>query len=99
MNEPELEHDGELVPVYATGDLMDAEMVANLLNEEGVQAMVKAKAVHSWLPHIGAFESPEGIKVLVIDSDVQKAKTIIDDFFQNSDLSETEFNQEAEETE
>ena len=45
MNEPELEHDGELVPVYATGDLMDAEMVANLLNEEGVQAMVKAKAI------------------------------------------------------
>ena len=90
MDEPELEYAGELLPVYISHDLMDAEMVANLLKEEGIQAMVKAKAVHSWLPHIGTFESPEGIKVLVLDSVVEIAKKIIDDFFQNSELSDPE---------
>jgi hypothetical protein len=67
-----------------TGTLWEAEIVKSLLQDAEIESFLKNTVFNSY-----AFEpiKAEGVKVMISDFDYEKAKIIIDGFYQNKNKS------------
>ncbi len=59
-----------LVPVYLAQDEFKAELIKNMLQEEGIRAVVQSENV---------LVGPEDVKVLVEDSQSEQARQLIEE--------------------
>lgn len=77
------DEDIKLVVVYRAANMFVADLLTNLLKEEGIPAMVNLEHSHSMMPHLSYTMAPYGIEIYAAETCLEKAKEIIDEFLQN----------------
>ena len=76
----------ELKEVYS-GDSLKAQMIANLLRENGIPAFVRNQLLGQIAPFCVTLGGSNATSVEVIAEYAEEAKTIIGNFFENSELN------------
>ena len=75
-----MDKDDQIIPVEVfTGAPWQAEMVKNLLENEGIEAFLKDEIIGTRSPWLGS----TGVKVVVIKQDFNKAKLIVEEYERN----------------
>jgi len=69
----------EIVEIFA-GDLFQAQMAKNLLENSGVESFLKDEIIGTRSPIWGP---GGGVRVMVSDSDYDRARLIVDEFENN----------------
>jgi hypothetical protein len=70
----------EIIEIY-TGTLWESEMITSLLKDSEIQSFLKNNILESY-----AYEPiyATGVKVMILSSDFDKAKEIVDSYLRNS---------------
>ena len=66
--------DGRIVKLAAFPSRVEASVVAQILDEDGIQAIVEPADAQGWLPNLGAYD---GVRVLVFDDDLTRAQQLL----------------------
>jgi hypothetical protein len=62
------------VKLAAFPSRVEAAVVAQMLDEDGIQAIVESGDAQGWLPNLGAYD---GVRVLVFDEDLARAQEVL----------------------
>ena len=65
---------GRIVVLGAFPSRVEADVVAQALDDDGIQAIVEPSDAQGWLPNLAAYH---GVRVLVFDEDLDRAKALL----------------------
>lgn len=71
----------DLVPIYEAGSLMEAQLLADRLDQEGLQAHV----ANDQSPLDGLTAGEQTVRVMVLPADQPRAQAVVEQFVQERD--------------
>jgi len=65
---------GRIVVLGTFPSRVEADVVAQALDDDGIQAIVEPSDAQGWLPNLAAYH---GVRVLVFDEDLDRAQAVL----------------------